>query len=114
MLWESADIDDLISKKAPPDFSSGDAFLAIKIEKKTKFMVRLRLWCGCSSLLHWVTKCDVLFKLHLQQALHTTAGGWPHFREEVRTMRFTFTFHVGRKTITLGLVVKSKNRHPGR
>lgn len=38
MLWESADIDDLISKKAPPDFSSGGAFLAIKIEKKTKFM----------------------------------------------------------------------------
>ncbi len=36
MLWESADIDDLISKKAPPDFSSGGAFLAIKIEKKTK------------------------------------------------------------------------------
>ncbi|MFQ9817335.1 MAG: hypothetical protein ACLRX3_04315 [Subdoligranulum sp.] len=36
VLWESADIDDLISKKAPPDFSSGDAFLAIKIEKKTK------------------------------------------------------------------------------
>ncbi len=29
-------------------------------------------------------------------------------------MRFTFTFHVGRKTITLSLVVKSKNRHPGR
>ena len=74
----------------------------------------LPLWCGCSSLLHWVTKCDVLFKLHLQQALHTTAGGWPHFREEERTMRFTFTFHVGRKTITLGLVVKSKNRHPDR
>ena len=38
MLWESADIDDLISKKAPPDFSSGGAFLAIKIEKKIKFM----------------------------------------------------------------------------
>lgn len=38
MLWESADIDDLISKKAPPDFSSGGAFLTIKIEKKTKFM----------------------------------------------------------------------------
>ena len=54
------------------------------------------------------------YKLHLQQALHTTAGGWPHFREEVRTTRFTFTFHVGRKRITLGLVVKSKNRHPGR
>ena len=30
------------------------------------------------------------------------------------TMRFTFTFHVGGKTITLSLVVKSKNRHPGR
>ena len=29
-------------------------------------------------------------------------------------MRFTFTFYVGRKTITLGLVVKSKNRYPGR
>jgi len=56
----------------------------------------------------------VRFKLHLQQALHTTAGGWPHFREEVRTTRFTFTFHVGRKTITLDLVAKSKNRHPGR
>jgi hypothetical protein len=27
------------------------------------------------------------------------------------TMRFTFTFYVGRKTITLSLVVKSKNRH---
>ena len=26
-------------------------------------------------------------------------------------MRFTFTFHVGGKTITLSLVVKSKNRH---
>ena len=36
VLWESADIDDLISKKAPPDFSSGGAFLTIKIEKKTK------------------------------------------------------------------------------
>ena len=36
MLWESADIDDLISKKASPDFSSGGAFLTIKIEKKTK------------------------------------------------------------------------------
>lgn len=29
-------------------------------------------------------------------------------------MRFTFTFYVGRKTITLDLVAKSKNRHPGR
>ena len=29
-------------------------------------------------------------------------------------MRFTFTFYVGRKTITLSLVVKSNNRHPGR
>lgn len=26
-------------------------------------------------------------------------------------MRFTFTFYVGRKTITLCIVVKSKNRH---
>ncbi len=26
-------------------------------------------------------------------------------------MRITFTFHVGRKTVTLSLVVKSKNRH---
>lgn len=26
-------------------------------------------------------------------------------------MRFTFTFYVGRKTITLSIVVKSKNRH---
>ena len=26
-------------------------------------------------------------------------------------MRFTFTFYVGRKTITLIIVVKSKNRH---
>ena len=29
-------------------------------------------------------------------------------------MRFTFTFHVGRKTVTLSLVIKSKNRHPAR
>ena len=27
------------------------------------------------------------------------------------TMRFTFTFYVGRKTITISIVVKSKNRH---
>lgn len=26
-------------------------------------------------------------------------------------MRFTFTFYVGRKTITLSIVVKSKNGH---
>lgn len=26
-------------------------------------------------------------------------------------MRFTFTFYVGHKTITLSIVVKSKNRH---
>ena len=26
-------------------------------------------------------------------------------------MRFTFTFYVGRKTITLSIVAKSKNRH---
>ncbi len=26
-------------------------------------------------------------------------------------MRFTFTFYVGRKTVTLSLVIKSKNRH---
>ena len=26
-------------------------------------------------------------------------------------MRFTFTFYVGRKTIKLSIVVKSKNRH---
>lgn len=26
-------------------------------------------------------------------------------------MRFTFTFYVGRKTITLSIVVKNKNRH---
>ena len=26
-------------------------------------------------------------------------------------MSFTFTFYVGRKTITLSIVVKSKNRH---
>lgn len=26
-------------------------------------------------------------------------------------MRFTFTFYVGRKTITLSIVVKSKDRH---
>ena len=41
----------------------------------------------------------------------TTAGGWPHFPRGGETMRFTFTFYVGRKTITLSLVVKSKNRH---
>ena len=29
-------------------------------------------------------------------------------------MRFTLTFHIGHKTVTLSLVVKSKNRHPGR
>ena len=45
------------------------------------------------------------------KALHTTAGGWPHFRKGGETMRFTLTFYVGRKTITISIVVKSKNRH---
>ena len=44
----------------------------------------------------------------------TTAGGWPHFPKGGETMRFTFTFYIGRKTFTLSLVVKSNNRHPGR
>ena len=26
-------------------------------------------------------------------------------------MRFTFAFYIGRKTVTLSLVIKSKNRH---
>ncbi len=26
-------------------------------------------------------------------------------------MRFTLTFHIGRKTVTLSLLVKSKSRH---
>ncbi len=30
------------------------------------------------------------------------------------TMRFTLTSHIGHKTVTLSLVVKSNNRHPGR
>ena len=29
-------------------------------------------------------------------------------------MRFTLTFYVGRKTITISIVVKSKNRHPAK
>ena len=45
------------------------------------------------------------------KALHTTAGGWPHFRKGGETMRFTLTFYVGCKTITISIVVKSKNRH---
>ena len=44
----------------------------------------------------------------------TTAGGWPHFPRGGETMRFTWTFHIGHKTVTLSLVIKSKNRHPGR
>ena len=44
-------------------------------------------------------------------SVHTTAGGWPHFRKGGETMRFTLTFYVGRKTITISIVVKSKNRH---
>ena len=28
-------------------------------------------------------------------------------------MRFTLTSHIGHKTVTLSLVVKSNNRHPG-
>lgn len=41
----------------------------------------------------------------------TTAGGWPHFPKGGEAMRFTLTFHIGHKTVTLSLVVKSKNRH---
>ena len=34
--------------------------------------------------------------------------------EKGGTMRFTLTSHIGHKTVTLSLVVKSNNRHPGR
>ena len=43
--------------------------------------------------------------LHIRQAV----GLYPPKGGEI--MRFTFTFYVGRKTITLSIVVKSKNRH---
>ena len=55
-----------------------------------------------------------LCRSHGRQALHTTAGGWSHFPKGGEAMRFTLTFHIGLKTVTLRLVVKSKNRHPGR
>ena len=48
------------------------------------------------------------------KALHTTAGGWPYYPKRGETMRFTLTSHIGHKTVTLSLVVKSNNRHPGR
>jgi len=43
--------------------------------------------------------------LHIRQAV----GLYPPKGGEI--MRFTFTFYVGRKTITLSIIVKSKNRH---
>ena len=43
MLWESADIDDLISKKAPPDFSSGGAFFDYKDRKENKVYGQYRI-----------------------------------------------------------------------
>ena len=43
--------------------------------------------------------------LHIRQAV----GLYPPKGGEI--MRFTVTFYVGRKTITLSIVVKSKNRH---
>ena len=47
------------------------------------------------------------------KALYKTAGGQPHFPKGGEAMRFTLTFHIGLKTVTLRLVVKSKNHHPG-
>ena len=37
----------------------------------------------------------------------------PTTRKGGETMRFTLTSHIGHKTVTLSLVVKSNNRHPG-
>lgn len=34
-----------------------------------------------------------------------------HFPRGGELMRFTFTFYVGHKTVTISVVVKSKNRH---
>ena len=40
------------------------------------------------------------------------AGGWLHFRKEVRDMPITLTFHIFGLVFTIR--VKSENRHPGR
>ena len=40
------------------------------------------------------------------KALHTTAGGWPHFRKEVRAMPKPLTFHV--LGFPIAVTVKSK------
>ena len=52
-------------------------------------------------------------RLHFnrRRALHIRQAVWSHFRKGGEIMRFTFTFYVGRKTITISIVVKSKSRH---
>ena len=45
------------------------------------------------------------------KALHTTAGGWPHFPRGGETMRITM--HIGSFTVTI-IIKKRKNRHPAR
>jgi len=57
------------------------------------------------------SKHGILFMLLYAAGTAHTAGGWSFLPKGGEIMRFTFTFYVGHKTITLSILVKSKNRH---
>ena len=52
--------------------------------------------------------------LRRQGAAHNGRRLAPLPEKGGETMRFTLTSHIGHKTVTLSLVVKSNTRHPGR
>ena len=64
-----------------------------------------RAWFMPCNLLHFVVFCKSRF---WRQALHTTAGGWPHFPKGGEAMRITM--HIGSFTVTI-IIKKRKNRH---
>ena len=46
------------------------------------------------------------------KALHTTAGGWPHFRKGGETMRFTLTFLCWPQRPSQSAIVVKKQEPP--
>ena len=92
-----SDLDCFTAPKRDPNFGSGLFFLYISVTL-------------ANPVESWYTGNAA----SAARRCTTTAGGWPHFPKGGETMRFTLTFHIGHKTVTLSLVVKSKNRHPAR
>ena len=71
--------------------------------------LRRRFWgCGCGFCCGFTCKCPGCVVFYPRRC--ATAGGWPHHPRGGEAVRITL--HIGAFTVTI--IVKSRNRHPGR